>query len=491
MSDKQGEFIKRHEEWKERQLIKCHTIEELHTLYRKWWYIEDGDLDFIDVGLACSLDREIPGDPAWLYLIAPSGGLKSELIRCLSVWRKSYTLDTLTTATFVSGLTRINKETGDPEPVGGLLKKMDGHCVMIKDFTTILKTSDDARNEIYGQLRSIYDGYYEKGVGTLPEPIRVKSKIGLVVGVTPVIDKYTLMASTLGERFLKIRSNPDRIKATRKAVSNEGNEETMREELRIGTESFFESRNFDYIAEFTDEQIEDLINMGMYVGIMRANVWKTYERGQVVDMDIMGSEVPTRVTKQLKHLIKLLCIVRGKNVVTDAEMRTVARVARDTAEPKNQAIVETHLITYGIDMPSHPDDIGHITMGVSKATARNNLSVLNVLGAIQYDEGGTYRFTPSFVNYMQSIFIKYKEEKGIPTPLMSYQNNPKQSLLDLTKKEVSEKLFAYIFDNGPTKEGTLIIEFEKLEWNEIKMYLQSMKNDDMIYTTRPGVWQAK
>ncbi len=482
-----SDFKERHEEWKERQLITCHTIEELYKLYRKWWYIEDRDLDFIDVGLACTLDREIPGDPAWLYLIAPSGGLKSELIRCLSTYKKAYTLDTLTTATFVSGLTQKNKDTGELEPVGGLLKKMDGHCLMIKDFTTILKTSDDNRNELYGQLRAIYDGYYEKGVGTLPDPIRVRSKIGLVVGVTPVIDKYTLMASTLGERFLKIRSNPDRIKATTKAIANEGNEELMREELRIGTSSFFESRNFDYLPTFTEEQIKDLINMGMYVGIMRANVWKTWDAGRVVDMDIMGSEVPTRITKQLKHLIKLLCVVRGKDTVTDAEMRTAARVAKDTAEPKNQAIVETHLITYGVDMPSHPDDIGNLTSGVSRSTARNNLQVLEALGAVQFDEDGTYRFTVPFGNYMQSIYHKYHDDNHTPSPLLHYQEKPKQGLLELANKEILQTVFAYVFEHNPCKEADMILDME-IELDKLRIYLKTLKNDGLVNSMRPGVW---
>ena len=50
-------FKERHEEWKERQLISCTNIDELHKLYRKWLYIEDNDLDFIDVGLDCSMER--------------------------------------------------------------------------------------------------------------------------------------------------------------------------------------------------------------------------------------------------------------------------------------------------------------------------------------------------------------------------------------------------------------------------------------------------
>ena len=486
-------FKERHEEWKERQLITCTNIDDLHKLYRKWLYIEDNDLDFIDVGLACSMDREIPGDPAWLYLIAPSGGLKSELIRCLSTFSKAYTLDTLTTATFISGLTQRNKETGELEPVGGLLKKMDGHCVMIKDFTTILKTNDDNRNELYGQLRSIYDGYYERGVGTLPEPIRVVSSIGLVVGVTPVIDKYTLMASTLGERFLKIRSNPDRIKATTKAIENEGNEKTMREELSIGTRSFFESRNFDYMPDFTPEQNTHLINMGMYVGIMRANVWKTYENGRVVDMDIMGSEVPTRITKQLKHLVKLLCIVRGKDTVTDAELATASRVARDTAEPKSQSIVETHLTLYGADNPAHIGDIGQAAPGVSPSTARNNLTILEALGAVIIEEDGMYRFTPSFSNYMLSIFKKYNEEEGVPIPPESYQTNPEKRLLDLTKKEQIDTVYAYIFDNKEikeVKETDIILDFE-IELSELRTYLKILERDDMVFSPRPGLWKPK
>ncbi len=210
------DFKKRHDAWKEAG--QCDNIDKLFSVYRKWLYIEDVDRDFIEVSIAASLDREIPGDPVWIYLIAPPGGIKSELITAIGqAYPKAYTLDTLTESTFISGMAEKNHDTGEYEPIAGILQDLDGKTMMIKDFTTVLAMNEDKRNEIYGQLRSIYDGYFQKAFGTMRRKISVKAKIGLVVGVTPIIDRYVATQSLLGERFLKVRNNPDRLKAAEKA----------------------------------------------------------------------------------------------------------------------------------------------------------------------------------------------------------------------------------------------------------------------------------
>ena len=157
------------QQWKAAQTVSCPTLEELHELFKKWLYLEPQDTEFIEVTIAALLDREIPGDPVWLYAIAPPGGVKSELLRTFRVYPKAYTLDTLTPSTFVSGKAEKNKETDEYEPIAGILQDLDGKTVVVKDFTTILNSSKEAKTEIYGQLRSIYDGFFEKAFFRFPE----------------------------------------------------------------------------------------------------------------------------------------------------------------------------------------------------------------------------------------------------------------------------------------------------------------------------------
>ena len=46
------------------------------------------------------LNRQLYGDPVWMFLITASGGMKSELLRAFRVHSDAYTLDLLTPHTF-------------------------------------------------------------------------------------------------------------------------------------------------------------------------------------------------------------------------------------------------------------------------------------------------------------------------------------------------------------------------------------------------------
>jgi hypothetical protein len=416
-------FKQHHEEWKVAESINCKSLKELKQLYSKWLYLEQKDNDFIDVSLAALLDREIPGDPVWLYMIGPPGALKTELIRAYSTYPKAYTLDTLTTATFISGLTQKNKETGEPEPIGGILQHIDGMVPLVKDFTTLLNSSEETRSEIYGQLRSIYDGYYEKAFGTMPRKVSVRAKIGLVCGVTPVIDKYSAMHSVLGERFLKIRTDPDKWKAATRALENEGKEQLMRQELGNATRTFLESLDFSSVPELTENQRTDILNMSMYVALLRSNIWSTYDNGYLVDMEIISSEVPTRLAKQFKHLVKLLAIIRGHpDYVTDEDMATLGRVARDTAEPRKQSIMD-YFNEWGPDLAFDPNDMAGAISGLYRKSVRNHLEILQALECIETlkdSKDELYQLTEEFKPYFRAAY-------RIPISPLSLQKKPKNS----------------------------------------------------------------
>jgi hypothetical protein len=414
-------FKKRHDEWLAAEKINCKNLEELKQVYSKWLYLEPEDNDFIDVSIAALLDREIPGDPVWLYMIGDPGALKSELLRAYSTYPRAYTLDTLTSATFISGLTRKNPETGEPEPIGGLLKHLDNRTVVVKDFTTLLNSSEESRSEIYGQLRSIYDGYFEKAFGTMPEKVSVRAKIGLVCGVTPVIDKYSAMHSVLGERFLKIRTKPDKWKAATRALENEGKERLMRQELGNATRTFLESLDFSKVPEFTENQRKDILNMSMYVALLRSNIWSTYDNGYIVDMEIISSEVPTRLAKQFKHLVKLLAIIRGHpDYVTDEDMATLSRVARDTAEPRKQSIMD-YFNEWGYELAFDQNDMAGAINGLYRKSVRNHLEILQALECIKLKEDlndELYQLTDEFKPYFRAVYC-------IPLSLQSLQKKPK------------------------------------------------------------------
>lgn len=411
--------VKAHyENWKHAENLECATFEEVIAVCKKWLYLgEEGNEDyyFILVPTAAILDRELEGDPIWLFLVTPSGGLKTELLRALSAYSKAYTLDILTPQTFISGLTRRNKDTGEPEPVGGLLKRMDGKCLVVKDFTTVLSSDQGTRSEIYGQLRAIYDGFFEKGFGTLPEPIRVTASIGLIAGVTRIIDKYSQMTGLLGERFLKIRSNPNLRKVTEKASSHAGSEKQMRHELRRAFGSFFSTLNFANAPDFSEDQASQLLEMGLYLGQMRAHVWTTWHGGSIVDMDLASSEVPTRVTKQLRKLARIIAVVLGHEEIGDQELNILRRVVRDTANQKRQMVVDVFK-EKGINRTLGITEICEHKAGLHYKTASNQIILMQALDIIETDEHGNHRLTQSFKKLVDAIDLVTEPEEEEKDP---------------------------------------------------------------------------
>jgi len=474
--------------------IQCSTLEEMKEVYSKWLYLEDADDDFIDVALAATLDREIPGDPVWLYMIAPPGGVKTELLRAFKEYNRAYTLDTLTAATFISGMARLDKETDEMVPIAGILQDLDGRTVLVKDLTTLLNSSEDERNEIYGQLRSIYDGYYEKAFGTIRRKVSVKAIIGLVCGVTPIIDKYTVMHSTLGERFLKVRSDPNKLNAAYKALMNEGTEIPMRQEIAAATRTFLQTLDFDVTPKISDAQHMDILLMSMYVAFMRANIWSTYVDGQIVDMEIISSEVPTRLAKQFKHLVKLLAIIRGHpGHIDERDMATLGRVARDTAEVKKQAIVD-YYEKWGLDICFDPNDIAGATKGLYRTNVRNHLNILTALGcATTCDDG--YKLTNDFKSYIEAVY-RHGRQTYMPFPPEPLQKEPKNGLFSKRSdpkgihSRLKERLdeTVGIIRHGAHTTSDIAAELG-LSRDDALRLLQTLYNDGVAFSPRPDEWR--
>jgi len=84
---------------------------------------------------------------------------------------------------------------------------------LIPDFTVMASMRRELRGEIMGQLRRIFDGNFEKKIGTEVTKIW-KGKMTMIAATTPVIDKYTSIDASLGERFIQVnwRASRDHLR---------------------------------------------------------------------------------------------------------------------------------------------------------------------------------------------------------------------------------------------------------------------------------------
>lgn len=315
-----------------------YSLEVFKEVVKDWLYIEDTEV--LDIVVATIMGEKIGGDPLWLFLIAPPGGSKTELLRSFT-GNYAHHLSDMTSKTFISGL-MINdeKDAKKRRKVHDLLPQLNGKILIFKDFTTILEKGRDEKKEIIAQFREAYDGSFAKKVGTVDETIRYDSRFGIIAGVTPVIDDHWKVMQQLGERFLKVRWKEDTDKVTKRARENEGEEVIMREELCRNSDKFISNLNFDKIPEFDDERFGEIISkVAKFIAFARTPIKISNNPDEFYFERIPSPEMPTRLVKQLKKLSKCLALVRGKSSVTETEIKIIIRVAKDTVPPDRMAVL--------------------------------------------------------------------------------------------------------------------------------------------------------
>lgn len=314
--------------------FKKHTLEQAKETITKWLVISDKEV--IDVVFAFAIAERLPGDPLWLFLIAPPGGGKTELLRAME-GEKYYHLSDLTSKTFVSGLMLGQGETR--HKIEDLLPQLNRKVLIFKDFTTVLEKNKDERREIIAQLREIYDGSFAKKFGTINHKVEYKARFGFIAGVTPIIDKHWKIMQQLGERFLKWRMLDDAQAQTKKAEQNEGNELDMRREIKEAVMGFL-----TYLAplppDISQEQSQQLIDAAHFLAICRTPVTIQSAQTDFYFDYIPTPEIPTRVVKQLKKFCKALAIVRGKKEVTQEEVNTALKIVEHTCPPDRLAVLK-------------------------------------------------------------------------------------------------------------------------------------------------------
>lgn len=174
------------------------TLEELHTAFNEYLYVEDPNI--LNVTLASIVANSLQvGDPVWLTIIGPSSGGKSQIIRPFALAHSDYVhrIDDLTPNTFLSASLGIEHSLLGKIGSGGILS-MD-------DLTVLFSKNTEQRAEILSQFRMLYDGHYSKGSGNRKEDVVWQGYMGMIAGSTPSIYRYFSEVADMGERFISYR----------------------------------------------------------------------------------------------------------------------------------------------------------------------------------------------------------------------------------------------------------------------------------------------
>lgn len=302
---------------------------ELRAVIDKWLLLKDPAV--VDMIIATILSNRTNSDPVWLFLIAASGGGKTELMNALLKVPEYYSLSQLTPNTFLSGYKSKEKEPSL------LLQLGSGKTIGFKDFTSILDGNKDAFKEIMGQFRDLFDGYMTKRTGTGDE-IVWKGKMGFIAGCVPVLEQKMSMMGAMGERFLSYRMDQaDRKEIKTRMKKNIGKESQMREEMQNAMAGYMKGvkmpDEFPPLPEEVDQLVDSLAD---FIAISRTVVMRGYDSKREIEY-INPPEMSTRIYKQL-YILAATFLVMNDGVWE----------SRHTYALKNVAMSSIHSLRHGL-----------------------------------------------------------------------------------------------------------------------------------------------
>ncbi len=307
------------------------AVDEIYKAYLKWLHLES--VDVLDILFGTIIANRLEGDPVWMFLIAPSGATKSELLMAKSEALNIFTTTTLTAPSLVSGI-NLGAQN-DPS----LIPRLNNKVLIVKDFTTILAMQPNHRDEIFGILRDAYDQKFEKVFGN-GVTRKYNSKFGLLAGATPAIELYLNGYTAVGERFLRWREvlPEDTSDYIMKAIQNTNNEIQMRKELReIGTAVL----NYDFVKQIPDlpmDIAEKVVALSQWTAMMRGTVERDKYTREITHQPFQ--ELGTRLAKQFVKLMSGVGMLHNRKQISLYEYNLIKKVSQDTIPTQLLQIVK-------------------------------------------------------------------------------------------------------------------------------------------------------
>jgi len=294
----------------------------VYEAYNKWLFMPDNVL--IDVIFGTIIANRQSGHPLWMFIVAPPGGTKTEPLSSLLEAPDIVYKNTLGAKSLVSG--QVLSGGADPS----LLPRLHERMLVIEDFTTVLSIPPTFREEIFGILRSAYNGRYERDYGN-GRVFRCECLFGILAGVTPAIEHQAENFTALGERFLSYAPPiPKDVRGRRpylkKAQENRGHELEMRAELkRVAAEAL----NYPFSsAPIIPGGIEDcVLDLAQWTSLMRGVLKRDKYAARKEITHEPFSELGTRLVKQYSKLLDGIGRFKRLDIVGEEEYSSIRRIA--------------------------------------------------------------------------------------------------------------------------------------------------------------------
>lgn len=294
----------------------------LTRFIEQWYFKPDHDALLISMGAAMAQYLK-GGTPVWLFVVGQAGsGKTSVIINCLDVFPEARMIDELTERTFLSGY-RNGSEAS-------LLHQIGSRGILLfPDFTVFLSEHKEAKAKIAGQLRRIYDGRFDKRVGTGHLPAW-EGKISVIAAVTESIDYQWQVMQELGQRFVMVRW-PDRdgVALAGWAERQEGYHEMIKREMqRLSGELM----DFESLTEGAG-QVTNAEELGVHHLAQLAAMLRGHVRRDAMQREVIGRpsiEAPTRIAQAICQIARGIATIFRRLAPSAADVQLASRVALDS-----------------------------------------------------------------------------------------------------------------------------------------------------------------
>jgi hypothetical protein len=313
------------------------TLPELENNISKYLILEDSGIIKLLAGTVIA-NRIKTQDPVWLFVATSSSGAKSELLLALSYAAGITAKDDLTSKTFISGAKRTDKSTS-------LLNRLPEDAILvIKDLTVLLKKDQRESDAIFSQLRMIYDGTFSKSFGTGEDIEKKDIRLGLIAGVTSVIEDYQADDAAVGQRAVKyyMKQSPDEgIDDITFDILGGRDDKGMRKMLGESFKAYLDGNQWETttMPVLTDETRRDIAKLSNMATKARSSIKrKTYSRDNPIERKNLR-EMPYRFAKQLANLARAFMIMNG-GALLPLDNKILCQIALDSIPSSRKEVME-------------------------------------------------------------------------------------------------------------------------------------------------------
>jgi Domain of unknown function (DUF3854) len=344
--------------------------------FRRWLHLDDtGPVLAVAAAVVANM---APGDPVWLLIVGPPSGGKTEVLASVMPLPMVVAAATISEAALLSGTSQRERAKN---ATGGLLRQVgDFGILLAKDFTSVLAQNRDTARAAMAALREVYDGRWDRPVGSDGGKIlHWSGKCGFIGGVTPSYDRYGAIVNTLGDRYLLLRL-PD-VDARSQAVSalaQAEHETAMRTELAAAMTGLIATADLTRVhAPLNNTETEALVVLSSFTARARTVVERDGYTGELLVMP--QAEGPARLIKAMRRMYGAL----GALGVDDATRWDVLiRMALDCGPAIRTPLMRALLLAH---QPTRTRDLAQ-TAGLVTKTANRQLDDLHLLGIAEHSK---------------------------------------------------------------------------------------------------------